>query len=191
MDSQPALFLRDVHQPFQGIDTAESRSVCQAACADHPGVIIFDKRFFKFVYDNIFYILHALHEQQQTFVIGNQSAIGTFRLSFTYLFLVGFKLFSEQSHQSVVIIPETDIAVIDFLSCDKTVMVANVLIVFGNLSLDVVKLLIESTGFFGFTFCPVGLDVPQSKGHFFFTAETCLGSIDGDTAHNRCLTVFH
>ena len=70
-------------------------------------------------------------------------------------------------------------------------MVANVLIMLGNLGLDIIKFLIESAGFFGFTFCPVGFDVPQRKGHFFLTTETCLGSVNGDTTHYRCLTVFY
>lgn len=51
--------------------------------------------------------------------IGSQSAIGTLRLLFTYLFLVGFKLLSEQSHQSEVVVPETDIAVMDFHDAKK------------------------------------------------------------------------
>ena len=91
----------------------------------------------------------------------------------------------------MVIIPETNIAVIDFLGGDKTVMVANVLIVLGDLRLDVVKLLIQRAGFFGFAFCPVGFHVPQRKGHFSLATETGLGSINGDTAHDWCLTVFH
>ena len=86
---------------------------------------------------------------------------------------------------------EADIAVIDFLGRDKTVVVTNVLVGLGDLSFDIVKLLIECTGFFGFTFGPVGFDVPQSEGHFFLTTETCLGSIDGDAAHNRCLTILY
>ena len=91
----------------------------------------------------------------------------------------------------MIVLTKTDVTVIDLLSRDKTVMVANILIVLGNLGLDIIKFLIESTGFFGFTFCPVGFDVPQRKGYFFLTTETCLGSIDGDTPHNRCLTVFY
>lgn len=70
-------------------------------------------------------------------------------------------------------------------------MVADVLVVPGDLRLDIVKLLIECTGLLGLAFGPVGFDVPQSEGHFFLTAETGLGSIDGDTAHNRCLSVFY
>ena len=86
---------------------------------------------------------------------------------------------------------EADIAVIDFLGCNKTVVVADVLVVPGDLRLDIVKLLIECTGLLGLAFGPVGFDVPQSEGHFFLTTETGLGSIDGDTAHNRCLSVFY
>ena len=61
-------------------------------------------------------------------------------------------------------------------------MVADVLVVPGDLRLDIVKLLIECTGLLGLAFGPVGFDVPQSEGHFFLTTETGLGSIDGDTA---------
>lgn len=40
---------------------------------------------------------------------------------------------------------KADIAVIDFLGCNKTVVVADVLVVPGDLRLDIVKLLIECT----------------------------------------------
>ena len=51
-------------------------------------------------------------------------------------------------------------------------MVADVLVVPGDLRLDIVKLLIECTGLLGLAFGPVGFDVPQSEGHFFLTTET-------------------
>ena len=71
------------------------------------------------------------------------------------IFSIQFKLLSEERHKSVIIILKTDIVVIDFLGGDKTVMIANVLILFCNLRLDVVKLLVQRTGFFGFAFCPL------------------------------------
>lgn len=60
----------------------------------------------------------------------------------------------------MIIIPKTDIAVVDFLGGDKTVMVANVLIVLRYLRLDVVKLLVQRTRLLGLTFRTVGFYVP-------------------------------
>ena len=70
-------------------------------------------------------------------------------------------------------------------------MVADVLVVPGDLRLDIVKLLIECTGLLGLAFGPVGFDVPPKRGTLLSSTETGLGSIDGDTAHNRCLSVFY
>ena len=39
----PAFFLRDIHQPLQGIDTPEDSGVCQSACTEHPVVVILDE----------------------------------------------------------------------------------------------------------------------------------------------------
>ena len=43
MNPYPAFFLRDIHQPLQGIDTPEDSGVCQSACTEHPVVVILDE----------------------------------------------------------------------------------------------------------------------------------------------------
>ena len=154
---------------------------------------VLNERFFKFINSYIFYIFNVLfgfHEKQKAFVVSNQSTVGAFRFSFTYLFLIRFKLFFEKCHKRVIVFTKTNVTVIDFLGCNETIMVANILIVLGNLRLDIIKFLIKSRGFFGFTFCPVDFNIAQRKGYFFLTTETCPSSIDGDMPHNRCLIVF-
>ena len=52
------------------------------------------------------------------------------------------KLFPEKLHKGVGIFFKTDIAAIDFLGCDKTVMIAYVLVMLGNLGFGIIKFLV-------------------------------------------------
>ena len=160
MDSQPTLFLRDVHQPFQGIDTVESGGIRIACRAEHPCVIVLNERLFKLVNSYILDVLFRFHEKQKTLVVGNQSTVSAFRFSFTNLFFIRFNLFSEEHHKSMAFLCETCIAVIYFLGRNKTVMVADVLIVLRYLRLDVVKFLIQCACLFGLAFRTVGFYIP-------------------------------
>ncbi len=70
---------------------------------------------------------------------------------------------------------EADIAVIDFLGCNKrTVVVMNVLVCLVICAL-ILSSSIECTGLLRLAFGPVGLTSPQSRGHFFLTTETGPG----------------
>ena len=156
----PASFLGGIHQPFQGVDPAESRRVRQGACPEHPVIIVLDELLVK-VGDG--YILDApllFEEKQQILVVGHQPAIGACRLFLAYLFLVGGKLLPEQSHKGVIIVPETKIAVVDTFSCHQAVMVADILVMPCDLGLDIVKLLVQPSGLVGFPFRPLGLGIP-------------------------------
>lgn len=51
-------------------------------------------------------------------------------------------MFPEKLHKGVGIFFKTDIAAIDFLGCDKTVMIAYVLVMLGNLGFGIIKFLV-------------------------------------------------
>lgn len=83
------------------IDTVESGGIRIACRAEHPCVIVLNERLFKLVNSYILDVLFGFHEKQKTLVVGNQSTVSAFRLSFAYLFFIRFNLFSEEYHKSM------------------------------------------------------------------------------------------
>ena len=109
---------------------------------------------------------------------------------FAHAFEKACKVFVEDLQQQAAVVAHTEEGVPDFFGRNIRIPVAETLILFADIGLDIFQLFVDALRFEAFAGGLVSLGIPERRTNGEFAAELRHRTINRDTTHDGNLTVF-
>ena len=151
---------------------------------------LFDEITLQLFERNILYTVFVFEERGKAVTAFAVIVIARIGAVFAHTFEEPCKVFVEGLQQQAAVVAHTEEGVADFFGRNIRIPVAETLILFADIGLDIFQLFVDALRFDASACGFVRFGIPERRTNREFAAELRHRTVDGDTAHNGNLTRF-
>ena len=178
----PAILESNIGHQLQFFDRSMDTAGKHMTDSREINYILFDKFTLQLPKRDILQLVFVLQECSQITTGSGVVHEGSLRTVFADALLGEFfQVVVKGLQQELITIPESQPGIPDLLGRDVRIPVADTLVLFANVGLDILQFFVDPLGYNAFAYDFVGFGAPQLRGDRHFATELRDGSVDGDT----------